>query len=346
MDMGLRIVGLACLGLFVPGVAAVGDGWDVPQPAGELLATLAGEVYPGHLRLSWLTERAGDEGRLGRIETEDGNAWLFVSASDARKAGGTLEAGRFEVWSDTPLISIDDARISETAAGILADGGRFRHQAGMRGLASSMSAAGFSANYADGTWKISVRLDSPTGRLVAGNRSAGHLNWSAEALAFEASGREPPVAQVMLDRLTISAGGGKTGTIARLEIRSDSNGTWQIIADGVALSSGLASRFRPIAGLEWPPLSLSLSVDPIRGGRRNFTASLDAGPAAISVEGWSEAGSGPLSVTAVEAAGLLELLKDAGAIDPLAAAARMGLYYDQASQEADMIRSAQPQAAR
>ena len=128
-----------------------------------------------------------------------------------------------------------------------------------------------------------------------------------------------------------------------LEIETDSAGSWHFRLDGLAVSAGLADRFRPISGLEPPPVSLKMTILPKgAAGRRGFSSVVGAGTAELRIEGWLEE-EVVGGVARADAAGLLRFLADAGSADPLAAAAAMGLHYDQAGQDADRTSWPEPQ---
>ena len=335
--MGLRTAGLACAGLWMGVVAAAQDAapLDVPPALGRLLAAVTGATATGPLLLTGIRGSVGTESGLARIGTVDGVPLLTVAVAGGRMDGESFRADRVELWRDEPLLSGDGVRVAVDGARISAAAERILHTGGFGRLVTALSAGRTSATVSGTTTELTVELDSPAGRIGPADRTHGSLAWTAGRAVFrENPGGERPL-HLRMESIAMEMGAGRTAGAGSLEIEADPGGAWHLKVGGLAVSAGLADRFRPISGLAPPPVSLEMSVMPEGpSGRRAFNSLVRGGTAVLRIDGWL-GGRGEGGVTRADAAGLLRWLADAGSADPLASAAAMGLHYDQDGQDAD-----------
>lgn len=339
----------ACL--LLSGGAAMGQsGGDGESPAvdagaSRLLAAILGVPAPGALSLVSSSVHSAEEGAGGepagqvhRLLGMDGSLWMLVSSrGEDRSATGGYRAVGLEAWlGSEPVLSVADFRIEEASPDRIAlASGKLQYRAGHQELRAAVSADRGEVAY-DGAGGGTVALTGVEGTLTAPGVSAGgRMRWSAGRLEAEGG-------RIRLSGLAVQLGWDRTVDADLLEFGNGPGGRWMIRIDRLAVSRGLTGRFRALEGLGLPPVTVSVSFEPRSGGRWLYTVQIDAAPASFRIDGWVEAGRGAVVVREVEAQGLLGFLASAGSMDPLAAAARMGLFYGDAEQEADLVRGVRP----
>ena len=342
--MGIRTAAAVGLGMlsWSAGAGESSSAQDLPEPIVRLVAMLSGASQPGRLHLEGLAGQGGPGSDFGSIRTDDGVPWLTITASNGRSSGGAYQADNLEVWRRDPVFSIANLRISGRSEEIALSGGPIRYGVGVGDLSASVSAEGISASYSEGQ-ALAVRLKSPVGWMSIADKPGRVLTWSADSIAFD--GRSEPEARSLIQVIQFSANVG-TGIealrAARVESDVGVDGTWGILIEGLVLSRHLRGRFGLVSDFELPPVAVRMTFEPAPAGRRSYSALISGHDASLTIGGWLEVGGSSGRVTNVKATGVLDFLAAAGSTDPVAVAAGIGLFYDEASQDGDSLRSSSP----
>lgn len=336
MGIGAPAMAFCTVLAFAVGGQAQVIGAALPAGAVQLLAALLGEAHPGPLRVSGPGQgRTGrhSSGRIHRLEAADGT-WMIVSADgDAGFGPNGYFAESIEGWrGGRPMLAADDFRLSLKEPELI--------QASAEAISWSGQHAGLTGTGIADYGRI--RLEGDALALVAstisgsaslrGSPARRVLEWRVGHLSYsEGQIRAEAVSAVIGLELSVGAAG--------FDASLRRAGPWVVRIEDLLLSPALAGRILSEGGLSLPPADLRLTgrPDAAGAGRNGFSVEITWPGAGIRAEGVLS-DSGDVSLSGVEADGLLAMLSSAGAADPLAAAALFGLHHNPANQDADRLR--------
>ena len=301
------------------GLAQVPPGITIDGRAAALLERMTGsggQVPP----LTLLHADADQPGQVWRLATPAGDPWLLASAEVISTGRDGLTVTGLEAWrGGRPVLAAAEFRqLITPAAGELRFTGLVL--SGRHGRLTTRLTAPEATVRWQAASPAELALSAPEGVMSAASGAGRSLDWVATAARFDGTAWH-------LQQFSAQFGAGLALVARSVMLRPDRNGGLFIEAEGLTASEVLTGRFRGLGGLRLPPVTLQAQLAPVFDRSRRWTATLSAGPASMRLAGRLTR-DGAVSVTEIEAAGLLQLLEEAGASDPLLTAGRLGLFYD------------------